>query len=112
MIKDVLRAARMRKNLTQQDVAERIKVAKQTYLKWENGETEPKASQIQKLSETLNISANEICRGEESNKMELQDFIVELSIKDMPREVVIMTTWEMLDDHREFLKELDDFKRR
>ncbi|MBJ6954726.1 helix-turn-helix transcriptional regulator, partial [Vibrio cholerae] len=39
MLKDVLKAARLSAGLTQEQVAQKVKVAKQTYLKWENGET-------------------------------------------------------------------------
>ncbi|WP_445947067.1 helix-turn-helix transcriptional regulator, partial [Shewanella sp.] len=50
MLKDVLKEARHRRGLKQEDVAKLVKVAKQTYLKWENGTTEPKASQVKDLA--------------------------------------------------------------
>ncbi|EKO3589740.1 helix-turn-helix transcriptional regulator [Vibrio metschnikovii] len=103
MIKDVLKNARLRKGLTQEQVAKEVKVAKQTYLKWENGETEPRATQIANLAKTLNVSANEICQGVEFGKLSLQDFIIELSQITVPREIVTMTVWEQLEDHYTFL---------
>ncbi|WP_237333940.1 helix-turn-helix transcriptional regulator, partial [Vibrio anguillarum] len=107
MIKDVLKNARLRKGLTQEQVAKEVKVAKQTYLKWENGETEPRATQIANLAKTLNVSANEICQGVEFGKLSLQDFIIELSQIAVPREIVTMTVWEQLEDHYTFLDILE-----
>ncbi|WP_416308572.1 helix-turn-helix transcriptional regulator [Neptunicella sp. SCSIO 80796] len=63
-LKDVIKDARLKQNLKQEDAAEAVGVTVQTYSKWENGKTEPKASQIVKIAKTLNISIKEICTGE------------------------------------------------
>ncbi|HHG3261605.1 TPA: helix-turn-helix transcriptional regulator [Vibrio parahaemolyticus] len=63
MIGSVLKEVRTLKNLSQPDIAKLVGVTKQTYLKWENDVTEPKATQVNKLAEVLGISANEICAG-------------------------------------------------
>lgn len=44
-------------------MAKIIGVTTQTYLKWENGIYEPKATQIKNLAELLEITEIEICRG-------------------------------------------------
>ncbi|MBF4333402.1 XRE family transcriptional regulator, partial [Vibrio anguillarum] len=46
MIGDVLKEARIKINLSQSDMASKVGVTKQTYMKWENNITEPKASQV------------------------------------------------------------------
>lgn len=63
MLKDILRRNRERLKLKQSDVADRIGVATQTYMKWENGKNEPKASDINKLAKILDVTATEICQG-------------------------------------------------
>ncbi|HHX8605150.1 TPA: helix-turn-helix transcriptional regulator, partial [Vibrio alginolyticus] len=68
MIGSVLKEARTLKNLSQPDIAKLVGVTKQTYLKWENDVTEPKATQVNKLAEVLGISANEICAGKLDKK--------------------------------------------
>ncbi|EGI17663.1 putative helix-turn-helix-containing protein [Escherichia coli M605] len=64
MLKDVLRLNREKLKLKQSDIADYVGVTTQTYMKWENGKNEPKASHIKKLSEILNVTANEICQGQ------------------------------------------------
>lgn len=44
MIGSVLKEARALRNLCQPEVARLVGVTKQTYLKWENDTTEPKAT--------------------------------------------------------------------
>lgn len=55
-----LRAARERKGLSQKEVAEKIGVAKSTYSLYESGNREPNVQTIKKISDTLNISADEL----------------------------------------------------
>ncbi|MFW7525323.1 helix-turn-helix transcriptional regulator [Vibrio ostreicida] len=64
MLKDVIKEMRERKQLKQSEVAEYVGVTAQTYMKWENGKNEPKASNIKRLAEILSVSESEICRGE------------------------------------------------
>jgi transcriptional regulator with XRE-family HTH domain len=47
-------------------------VTVQTLIKWENDITEPKASQVSKLSKILNISESEICKGKRSNETDYE----------------------------------------
>ena len=83
MIGSVLKEARTLKNLSQPDIAKLVGVTKQTYLKWENDVTEPKATQVNKLAEVLGISANEICAGKLDKKMSLNSFIINMSKVDI-----------------------------
>lgn len=63
MLSDVLKSQREHLKLKQAEIAEYVGVTPQTYMKWENGKNEPKASDLKKLSEILHISANEIVEG-------------------------------------------------
>ena len=58
--KPAYRAARAIKGITQENAAAVIGVAASTLSKWENGETEPSASQIYKLSVVYGISADKL----------------------------------------------------
>ncbi|MCS0079075.1 helix-turn-helix domain-containing protein [Vibrio parahaemolyticus] len=110
MLKDVIKSARLECGYTQEEIAKRVKVAKQTYLKWENGETEPKATQIKLLAENLNITPNEICSGVKNAKLDLEDFIIQLAVSRVSNEIITMYTWKMLPDHEKFfeaMKSLD-----
>jgi len=64
MLQDVLKEMRERQGLKQSEVAEYVGVTTQTYMKWENGKNEPKASNLRKLAEILKVTEVEICRGE------------------------------------------------
>ncbi|USD44057.1 helix-turn-helix transcriptional regulator [Vibrio sp. SCSIO 43135] len=48
MCNEILKELRLKKNLTQKQVAQIMGVSNITYMKYENGETEPKFSQMMK----------------------------------------------------------------
>lgn len=104
-LKDVLKEARLKKNLKQEDAAKLVGVTVQTYSKWENGKTEPKASQVVKLSDVLGVSVYAICKGEIGSQMEPMEFLREYSniSKSMNPVDEVMTIWGSIDNHEEFL---------
>lgn len=106
MISDVLKEAREKTGQSQSEVANKVGVTKQTYLKWENGVTEPKASQVSKLADVLNVTETEICKGKINYKMPLDTFIYELSKIDPNSSMIALRAWEEVADHREFLLSL------
>lgn len=53
-----LKNARLQSGLTQNDVAERIGVAKSTYSLYESGNREPNVNTIKKLARVLDVSAD------------------------------------------------------
>lgn len=111
MLKDVIKSARLACGYTQEEIAKRVKVAKQTYLKWENGETEPKATQIRLLAEQLKITPNEICSGAMNEKLDLEDFIIQLAVSKVSNEIITMYTWKMLPDHEKFFEAMKNLDR-
>lgn len=56
MLQDVLKKTRLSLNLKQADVAEYVGITTQTYMKWENGKNEPKASHVRKYFRNGNMS--------------------------------------------------------
>ena len=62
-----LAAARVNAGLTQSDLAQILKVGKQTIVSWEKGKSEPKMSQSRQLSELYNMPLDNIFLPEKSN---------------------------------------------
>ncbi|EGU40195.1 helix-turn-helix domain-containing protein [Vibrio scophthalmi] len=63
MLNETLRELRTKKNLTQKEVANIMGVSNITYMKYENGETEPKFSQMIKALIELNANIKDIFEG-------------------------------------------------
>ena len=55
-----LKNARLKKGLSQKDVAEKIWVAKSTYSLYESGSREPNVQTIKKISDVLDVSADDL----------------------------------------------------
>ncbi|MBO2582368.1 helix-turn-helix domain-containing protein [Shewanella algae] len=106
MLKDVLREAREARKLKQAEVAEYVGVTPQTYMKWENGKNEPKASNIKLLAEILKISESEICRGEVKHfKMEPLEFVrrVGILMSEVPQTEMLIGMHEYINDTEGFI---------
>lgn len=58
---------RKKKNLTQEELAEKLKVSNKSVSRWENGKTMPDVSLFKPLCEILDISLEELLSGEEKN---------------------------------------------
>ncbi|MBF4322884.1 helix-turn-helix domain-containing protein [Vibrio anguillarum] len=106
MIGDVLKEARIKINLSQSDMASKMGVTKQTYMKWENNITEPKASQVTTLANLLNITEKEICRGKLNKRMSLSAFIHRLNAERPSSEMETLKLWECADDHEELFESM------
>ena len=64
---------RKEKNMTQQELADKIGVTDRAISKWENGRGMPDLSLIKPLCDELEISINELISGEKIDKKEYQD---------------------------------------
>ncbi|EOX4383417.1 helix-turn-helix transcriptional regulator [Vibrio cholerae] len=110
MLKDVLKEMRERKQLKQSEVAEHVGVTAQTYMKWENGKNEPKASDIKKLAEILCVSESEICRGQKfaSDISEIQFMKKTASImKELDEVTFTSILFEFITDKKGFMEKLE-----
>ena len=58
---------RKKENLTQAQLAEKLNITARAVSKWENGKAMPDSSIMLDLCSFLNISVNELLRGEEIN---------------------------------------------
>ena len=60
MLRITLRAARINKNLTQEQVAEMVGVTKKTVGSWESGKTRPKIDKIEPLCELYGVTYDDV----------------------------------------------------
>lgn len=60
MIGNKLVELRKKENLTQEQLAEKIGVSRQTISKWELGETAPDIKQAKKIADILNVNINDL----------------------------------------------------
>ena len=110
-LNDVIKEARLRQEIKQEDAATLLDVTVQTYSKWENGITEPKASQVAQLSNILNVSIDMICNGKQPSKLDKIDFIRALSrhIKTRSEFELVETIWQHIEDDSKFIDALNIF---
>jgi len=59
-IGDKLRILRNKNNISQQAIADFLKVDRKTYMNWEDGETDIKSSYLPKLAEFLHVEINDL----------------------------------------------------
>ena len=63
---------RIKNNLTQKDLADKLSITSQAVSKWERGITIPDSSVLIKLSEIFTVSINEILAGEKIPKKSIK----------------------------------------
>lgn len=93
---DRLKEARIKKEYTQEQIAEKIGIAKSTYTGYEKGNREPNVNTIGKLMEELGVDANFLWQDETT-------FPFELTYDEMEN---LVKRYRDLDDHG---KEMVDF---
>lgn len=109
MLEDVLKAARSKLNLKQSEVADMLGITTQTYLKWENGHSEPKVSQAGKLAQVLQITEKEICQGEiQTEKVDPLEFVrrVGILMTHVPQTELLIGMHQYINDAEGFINML------
>lgn len=56
--KDVLKTIRVQKNLTQDEMAEKLSVTRQAVSRWENGDSTPNIETLKQISTAFDVSIN------------------------------------------------------
>lgn len=64
-ISKCLKEARIKKNITQEDLAEKLGISRQTISSWENGRSYPDIVNIIKISDIFNISLDKLLKEDE-----------------------------------------------
>ena len=67
----VLKQQRSAHNLSQEQLAEKLHIARQSISKWERGEAYPSIGMLLRLSEIFDISIDELLKGDDSLKGEI-----------------------------------------
>ncbi|WP_426348649.1 helix-turn-helix domain-containing protein [Alloiococcus sp. CFN-8] len=76
MFSDNLKMIRKSKGFTQEELAAKVNVVRQTVSKWEKGLSVPDAVTLQKIAEVLDVSVNELLGAdlmEDSNRNEIAE---------------------------------------
>lgn len=98
-IGSVIKDRRIALNLKQEDVADKVGVTVQTYGKWENDKTEPKASQVAALSKILRVSERDICSGERTDGSDIDPITFMRHIASARRLIDDVSYSLMIYDH-------------
>ena len=80
-----LRAFRKKKGFSQEELADRAKIILRTYIRWENGETQPRIDEIRRLAQALNVTEQELLTGEPK----ATEWVLTVKIAEEFREEVI-----------------------
>lgn len=106
-IGDQLKKARMDKNLTQEEVAEKIFVSRQSISNWENNKTYPDIGNVIALSDLYQISLDELLKGSDNFMEHLEEStdIVRSNKKLMAIIIVALLVMILLALFTEFLPE-------
>ena len=111
-IGSTIKERRIELNIKQDDLAAQVGVTVQTMSKWERDLTEPKASQVSRLSKSLKVSEKEICKGESIDRVDINpfDFIrkVDTLKSNLPNTEFMIAMYDFIDDKEGFINELFD----
>ena len=106
-IGDKLKKARMDKNLTQEEVAEKIFVSRQSISNWENNRTYPDIGNVLALSDLYQISLDELLKGSDNFMEHLEEStdLVKSNKKLMALMVLTLIAMIVMAIFTEFLPE-------
>ena len=77
MLQDNIRNFRKTRGLTQEELAIRLNVVRQTVSKWEKGLSVPDADMLQKLADILEVSVSQLLGGEPEQQPQQRDEIAQ-----------------------------------
>lgn len=79
MLQENIKSYRKEKGLTQEELAIRVNVVRQTVSKWEKGLSVPDADMLQKIAEVLEISVSQLLGKEEEPEKDRNEVAEQLS---------------------------------
>ena len=77
MLQDNIRSFRKNRGLTQEELAIRLNVVRQTVSKWEKGFSVPDADMLQRLADVLEVTVSQLLGGEPEQSPQQQDEIAQ-----------------------------------
>ena len=92
---------RKKENLSQEELAEKVGVARQTISKWELGETAPDIKQAKQLANIFNVSVDELVDGNNESavmkKLSNTEKLAGIVIKMLKTFGIILTVFVVID---------------
>lgn len=87
MFSDVLRQLRIKSGMNQEELANRLGLAKSTISMYENGSREPSLEILEAIADTFNVDMNTLTDSKKSAELndELQEYLEELKNRDEMR---------------------------
>jgi len=79
MLQENIRSFRKERGLTQEELAIRVNVVRQTVSKWEKGLSVPDADMLQKIAEVLEVSVSQLLGREEEPEKDRNEVAEQLS---------------------------------
>ena len=89
MFKDVLRNLRISANLSQEDLANRLGLAKSTISMYENGSRKPNFETLEAIADTFNVDMNTLIGKTEHENHEPKQLKNSFHLTDHEKEVII-----------------------
>lgn len=108
-IGETLKNQRIQLGIKQEAIAEEMGVTVQTIYKWEKGTTEPKASQVSKLSSVLKLTEREICQGQKDDlEFDEMEFVrrVGILMNNVPETEMLFGMHKYITDKKGFINML------
>lgn len=96
----LIKELRTEKNLTQQELASRLKVSSIAVSKWENGKNLPDISMLEPLAETLGVSIYDIVKGKSSAQKEETEMAAETASEKGSADTAIKSVIDAAIDQR------------
>lgn len=88
-----LKQARQAKNLSQEDLATKLYLSRQSISKWETGESSPDLDNLVKLVDILEISLDELVLGKKQEPEVIIERVVEKAQTEWTTQKIIKTYW-------------------
>lgn len=80
MLGDRIKDARERRGLTQEELAEKVHVVRQTVSKWEKGQSVPDADTLMALAEALNVTTSDLIGEDSIQSKNLEELTVQTAL--------------------------------
>lgn len=79
MLKDNIKIIRKNKGYSQEELASKLHVTRQTISKWENGQSEPSANTLKEMADLYGVSVSELLEGDAERIVENEIIVEQLS---------------------------------
>ena len=103
-----VKALRLRKGLTQSQLAAAAGIQLTQISRVENNDTDPKASTLSKIIQALNCTANDLFNKPAAARMSLEDFIDAIDYRTGMDMKTVVVLWKQLDNHELFVRQVRD----